>query len=139
MKSRIITIGLMGALAVALGALGAHFLKNKLNEGLMTADQLSGFETAVRYHIYHVLAMLALLVWNSQQKSKWLDWAHACFFWGTVLFSGSLYILCTRSLLGLGEGIRALGPVTPIGGVVLIAGWLLLVVHGLKTASKSQS
>lgn len=131
MKAKIITVGLSGAIAVALGALGAHFLKAKMNAGLITADQLAGFETGVRYHMYHTIAMLALLVWSSRQPGKWLNWAYACFFWGIVLFSGSLYVLCTRGLSGA-EWLKVMGPITPVGGLVLIAGWVLVAVHGIK-------
>jgi len=135
MKAKIITIGLSGALAVALGALGAHFLKSKIEQGSITPDQLAGFETGVRYHMLHTIVMLALVVWNTSQKSKWLDWAYACFAWGIVLFSGSLYFLCTRGLSGA-DWMKVFGPVTPIGGLVLIAGWIMIAVHGIKFKKK---
>lgn len=132
MKSKIITIGLMGAVAVALGAMAAHFLKEKME---LAPDLLAGFETGVRYHMVHTIVMLALVVWNTSQKSKWLDRAYTCFLWGIVLFSGSLYFLCTRSLYNA-EWLKALGPVTPIGGLVLIAGWIMIAVHGIKLAKQ---
>ncbi|MBS1637032.1 MAG: DUF423 domain-containing protein [Bacteroidetes bacterium] len=129
--SKILTVGLMGALAVSLGALGAHFLKSKIESGLVTPDQLAGFETGVRYHMYHTIVMLIVLLWNQIKPNKWLDWAYACFFWGVILFSGSLYFLCTRGLTGF-EGLKFLGPVTPIGGIVLITGWIMLAVSAFK-------
>lgn len=119
------TIGLLGALAVGLGALGAHFLKSKLDTGLMTPDLLNGFDTAVKYQVYHVLAMLMLVILQQTYQSKFLKLAYRFFFWGIVLFSGSLYVLCTRFLLGA-EWLRFLGPVTPIGGLSFVAGWLCL-------------
>lgn len=124
-------IGVLGASSVALGALGAHALKNKLNEGLMTADQLAGFDTAARYQMYHALAMLAMVLVSATQSSNWFKWAYNCFLIGILLFSGSLYLLTTRQLTGL-EGLRMLGPVTPLGGLFFIAGWLLLSVGALK-------
>ena len=123
----LVTIGLLGALAVALGALGAHFLKNKMAAGLITPDQLNGFDTGVKYHIYHVIAMLLVVLLNTSYSSKWFSRAYVLFLTGIVLFSGSLYVLCTRQLTGL-EGLTVLGPVTPIGGLFFVAGWLCLVM-----------
>lgn len=125
------TVGLLGALSVALGALGAHTLKNQLPGGLITLDQLDGFDKAARYQMYHVLAMLAVLLINKEDNYKLLKWAYRCFLIGIVLFSGSLYFLTTRNLIGI-EGLKVLGPVTPLGGLFFIAGWLLLGLQGLK-------
>ena len=122
-----VTIGLLGAFAVALGALGAHFLKNKLHTGLITVDQLSGFDTAVRYQIYHVLAMFLVMLMKNNNPGKHLSFAYHFFFWGIILFSGSLYFLCTRNLLGL-EWLKILGPITPIGGLSFVAGWMCLCI-----------
>lgn len=122
---QLITIGILGALAVALGALGAHFLKSKLDTGLITTDQLNGFDTGVKYHMYHVLAMLIIVLLKAGQSSKFLNYAYTFFFVGIILFSGSLYFLCTRNLLGA-EWLKFLGPVTPIGGIAFVAGWLCL-------------
>jgi uncharacterized membrane protein YgdD (TMEM256/DUF423 family) len=122
---QLVTIGILGALAVALGALGAHFLKNKLDTGLITADQLNGFDTGVKYHMYHILAMLIVVLLKARQSSKFLNYAYTFFFVGIILFSGSLYFLCTRGLYGA-EWLRFLGPVTPIGGIAFVAGWLCL-------------
>jgi uncharacterized membrane protein YgdD (TMEM256/DUF423 family) len=122
---QLITIGILGALAVALGALGAHFLKSKMDTGLITADQLSGFDTGVKYHMYHVIGMLIIVLLKNQYSSKALSLAYGFFFWGIILFSGSLYFLCTRQLLGM-EWLKFLGPVTPLGGILFVAGWLCL-------------
>jgi uncharacterized membrane protein YgdD (TMEM256/DUF423 family) len=130
-KNKLVTIGILGAVAVALGALGAHALKNQLPSGHITAEQLNGFDTAVKYQMYHTLAMFLVFLRRSSHPGKWLNRAYHLFFWGIVLFSGSLYFLCTRNLLGA-EGLRFLGPVTPIGGVLFVAGWLCLVLSGLE-------
>ena len=113
------------AIAVILGALGAHALKTTLPD-----TQLASFETAVRYHIYHALAILLTAIIGLQLKVS-LQVALWLFAIGTLLFSGSIYLLATIPLHGL-EGLRALGPVTPIGGVLLIAGWISLAVTSLR-------
>lgn len=128
---QLITIGISGAIAVALGALGAHALKNQLPYGLITPDQLNGFDTGVKYQMYHTLAMLLVILLKHHHNSPFLNRAYYLFFAGMVLFSGSLYFLCTRQLLGA-EWLRFLGPVTPLGGVCFVAGWLCLAVSAFK-------
>jgi uncharacterized membrane protein YgdD (TMEM256/DUF423 family) len=127
-------IGLLGAIAVALGALGAHFLKGKLSTGLITPDQLNGFDTAVKYQIYHVLAMLALYLFSKHNTHKYINWAFHSFLIGIVCFSGSLYFLCTRNLFGA-DWLKVLGPITPIGGLFFVAGWIFIALVGLKKDS----
>ena len=113
----------LGALAVALGAFGAHALK----ERLVSAD-LAIFETAVRYQFYHALALLMVLPvkrWTASSDastgSRWADRAGWAFLVGIALFSGSLYLL-------VATGVCKLGIITPFGGAAFIAGWLLLAV-----------
>ena len=130
-SKQIVTVAILGAVSVALGALGAHALKNQLPSGLITQDQLNGFDTAARYQMYHALAMLAVVLINAEGQYKLLKWAYRCFLIGILLFSGSLYFLTTRNLIGI-EGLKVLGPVTPLGGLFFIAGWLLLGLQGLK-------
>lgn len=129
-------IGLLGAIAVALGALGAHFLKSKLPTGLITPDQLNGFDTAVKYQMYHTLAMLALVLLSKNISHKFINWAYNCFLIGIVMFSGSLYFLCTRNLFGA-EWLKILGPITPIGGLFFIAGWVFLALVGFNKETKA--
>ncbi len=112
---------IFGALAVALGAFGAHALEFRL-----TASLLQTYETGVRYHFYHVIALVAVVFainrWpntNLPVISGWL------FIVGILIFSGSLYILALT-------GIRWLGAITPIGGVAFVAGWLCLAVAALR-------
>ncbi|MDZ4664011.1 MAG: DUF423 domain-containing protein [Bacteroidota bacterium] len=123
---QLITIGLLGAISVALGALGAHALKNQLPSGLITPDQLTGFDTAVKYQMYHTLAMLLMVLLNKELNNKFLKAAYYLFFWGIILFSGSLYFLCTRNLLGA-DWLKFLGSITPIGGILFVVGWLMLI------------
>jgi uncharacterized membrane protein YgdD (TMEM256/DUF423 family) len=126
LSRKLITIGLLGAISVSLGALGAHALKNQLPGGLITVDQLNGFDTATKYQMYHTLAMLLVVMLNKDLNNKFLKLAYHLFLWGIVLFSGSLYFLCTRNLVGM-DGLRVLGPITPIGGLLFVAGWLMLI------------
>jgi len=109
------TLGaLFGASGVAAGAFGAHALKSRL-----APDLLAVFETAARYQLIHALALLAAAWAVSRWPGRRSRWAGACFAIGIVLFSGTLYALAL-------SGVRALGAITPVGGVLLIAGWLLL-------------
>jgi uncharacterized membrane protein YgdD (TMEM256/DUF423 family) len=100
--------GICGATAVLLGAFGAHGLKNVLSEA-----QLTIYETGVRYHAYHALALLACGVRGSLRFAPW------CLLVGILVFSGSLYALALTD-------IRWLGAITPLGGLAFVAGWLLL-------------
>ncbi|MBL7896373.1 MAG: DUF423 domain-containing protein [Bacteroidia bacterium] len=131
-KRKLLTIGILGALAVALGAMGAHFLKSKVQAGIMTSDQLDGFEKGVKYHMYHTIGMLLLIILNKLEDNKYFMWAYAFFFWGIVMFSGSLYFLTTRNLMGM-DWLKFLGPVTPIGGICFIIGWICLGLSLLKS------
>jgi uncharacterized membrane protein YgdD (TMEM256/DUF423 family) len=107
---------LSGALAVALGAFAAHGLKSRL-----PADALVTFETGARYHAYHALALLAVAWACTRWPGVWTSAAGWLFVTGTVLFSGSLYALALT-------GIRALGAITPLGGLAFILGWLALAL-----------
>ena len=134
-SKKLIGIGLLGAIAVALGALGAHFLKGKLSTGLITPDQLNGFDTAVKYQMYHVLAMFGLFLFSKHHESKMIRWAYNSFLTGICLFSGSLYFLCTRYLFGA-DWLKVLGPITPIGGLFFIAGWIFIALIGFQKENK---
>lgn len=118
MKNRnlIITAGTLAALGVVLGAFAAHVLEKQL-----TSDELSSFQTGVRYQIYHALALLILAVLSLNKTSLLARF----FIGGTVLFSGSIYLLTLDRLMGV--DLSFLGWVTPIGGLALITAWLLLI------------
>ncbi len=124
-------IGIFGAIAVAFGALGAHYLKAKAALGIITPDQLLGFETAVKYQIYHTIMLLVIYVLYKQQAHIYLNYAFNLFVIGILLFSGSLYLLCTRNLFNA-DWLKAVGPITPIGGLFLIAGWACIALIGFK-------
>ncbi len=102
-------------IAVAAGAFGAHGL-----EGRLTVDRLATFETAARYQMYHALALMAVAWASTRWPGALTTNAGWLFVAGTVLFSGSLYVLSLT-------GIRWLGAITPLGGVAFLAGWACLV------------
>jgi uncharacterized membrane protein YgdD (TMEM256/DUF423 family) len=105
--------GALIALATALGAFGAHALKAHLSQ-----DKLLVYETAVRYHFIHALGLLAIGVLLRSVDGELLRWSAALVLIGILLFSGSLYLLTFGAP-------RFVGIVTPIGGLALIAGWIL--------------
>lgn len=115
---------LLGGLSVALGAFGAHALKSLLEKN----QRLDVFETAVRYQFFHALALCLIGVLIQQMPHKFLNSAGYSFLIGTIIFSGSLYILSITN-------IRWLGAITPIGGVAFMIGWILLflAVWGAKS------
>ena len=111
---------ILGALAVSIGAFGAHGLKPHL-----TAAQIDIFEKGVQYQFYHVLALFAtgLLLQHSPDNRR-LHWAGWLFVAGIVAFSGSLYLLACRDLIAF--PVAWAGPVTPLGGLCFLAGWIAL-------------
>jgi uncharacterized membrane protein YgdD (TMEM256/DUF423 family) len=109
-----------GGVAVAAGAFGAHALRARLEPGLLIV-----FETGARYQMYHALALLAAAWLAGSGAPVQAAWAGRLFIAGTVLFSGSLYLLALT-------GIRAFGAVTPLGGITLLAGWTLLALAALR-------
>jgi uncharacterized membrane protein YgdD (TMEM256/DUF423 family) len=114
---------------VALGAFGAHALKDLLAERGMAAN----WQTAVKYQLVHAVALLALAGW-ARGGSDAGAWRWAARFWvaGAVLFSGSLYLLCT-------VGWKWLGPVTPLGGLCLLGGWVALAVGAFKSLKNGEN
>ncbi|MGF9906346.1 MULTISPECIES: DUF423 domain-containing protein [Brevibacillus] len=124
MKLFLMLGSISGFLSVALGAFGAHALKEKLD-----AYSLGIFHTGVTYQTTHALALvLVALLLKWYPDSSGLVWAGWCFTAGTLIFSGSLYTLAMT-------GIKVLGAITPIGGVLFLAGWALLAIHAWKTVS----
>lgn len=128
MRLYFITACLLGASAVAAGAFGAHALREAFTE-----QTLAVWNTAARYQLTHAIALLVAVV-----ASRWTGeaprpvWACRFFTGGIVLFSGSLYGLCAG-------GGRWLGPLTPIGGASLLAGWGFLAWWGIRHLEKGQS
>jgi len=126
-EKRLITTGIiLGGLAVAAGAFGAHGLKN-----LLPANQIQVFDTAVRYQFYHALALVSTGLISHNFNNKNIVRAGNCFIGGIILFSGSLYLLSTSSLLSINTSL--IGPITPLGGLLMITGWILLLVGILRS------
>lgn len=121
-KAFLLWAGIFGLLAVVLGALGAHALKEILSE-----DQIDSFETGVRYQMYHALLLLIISCLKELQSKAILFLIVA----GVFLFSFSIYLLNLRYELGM-EGLSFLGPITPIGGILLISAWASIIVKAFK-------
>ncbi|HEU4575695.1 MAG TPA: DUF423 domain-containing protein [Chitinophagaceae bacterium] len=113
---------LAGALAVALGAFGAHGLKK-----IVSPESVSVFQTGVQYQMYHAFALLIVGILWERYPQKFIAWAGNCFISGIILFSGSLYLLTFFIAAGK-VGLEGIGIFTPIGGLFFIAGWLLLLL-----------
>lgn len=118
MKSFIIWGSFFGVTAVLLGALGAHALKTQL-----TPDQLQSFETGVRYQMYHALLLIIVGFFQTTQTRAYTQFLGIVCS-GIFLFSWSIFLLSTQSIHGL--QVSFLGPITPVGGILLIAAWAYL-------------
>jgi uncharacterized membrane protein YgdD (TMEM256/DUF423 family) len=118
-----------GGIAVILGALVAHQLRQHMPE-----NALEVFETAVRYQFYHVFALLSVGILSERFPGKWMNRAGSCFIGGILLFSGSLYMI--SSLMAVGTSIpMGLGILTPVGGLFFILGWFFLSISVMKGRS----
>jgi uncharacterized membrane protein YgdD (TMEM256/DUF423 family) len=116
------TGALAAAIGVVLGAFGAHGIKDRV-----TPELLAVFETGVRYHMYHALALLAVGWASTRWTSPWIGWAGNLFIVGILIFSGSLYLLTLT-------GVRWWGAITPIGGVAFIGGWVCLALGTMRAS-----
>ncbi|MEO8384999.1 MAG: DUF423 domain-containing protein [Betaproteobacteria bacterium] len=121
-KSIIVAGAILAFLGVLLGAFGAHALKPRID-----ADLLAIYQTGVQYHLVHAIGVILVgMLAHVLPSSKWLPLAGWTMVGGVIVFSGSLYVLSLT-------GIRALGAVTPLGGVALLVAWLLLVLGVAKS------
>lgn len=124
-KRIIVTASIFGMLAVASGAFGAHSLRNQISP-----SDLQIWKTAVDYQFYHTLALVFLSTF-SRFKRGLINLSFWFFTLGIIFFSGSLYLLAIKSLIA-GTAVSILGPVTPIGGLFFILGWISLLLAALK-------
>ena len=124
MDKKIISTGaVLGMIAIILGAFGAHALKK-----VLSMEELSTFETGVRYQMYHALFLIFIGIINElSQKAKKTIYNLVLF--GVLLFSGSIYVLATNSLTSF--DFKVIGFITPIGGLLLILAWGVLLFHTL--------
>ena len=111
---------ILALLGVALGAFGAHALRDRL-----AASDLDLFETAVRYQMYHAIGLLGVAWLTTKIAGPLAGWGGWLLVAGTIVFSGTLYLLVFT-------GARQLGAVTPLGGVLLLAGWALVALSLLR-------
>lgn len=120
-KSVLVVAAISGALAVAIGAFGAHILQDLLAQN----DRLDTFDTASQYHFYHTIALLIIGLLMRDSNDGILKRSAMAFVLGILIFSGSLYTLSVTN-------ITFLGAITPIGGILFIIGWALLAIFALK-------
>jgi uncharacterized membrane protein YgdD (TMEM256/DUF423 family) len=106
---------ILGALGVILGAFGAHALKAML----LANNQLNNYETAVKYQFIHALGLIMIGILSKEFSSKTMLYSGFCMLAGSIIFSGALYLICFT-------GIKMFGAIAPIGGTLMIIGWVLL-------------
>ena len=126
MKNFTLIIGAVyGMLSVILGAFGAHAFKK-----VLSLERLTSFETGVKYQMYHALLFLLIGFFFKFETGteKWAAW---CIILGVILFSFSIYLLSFQEVWGV--NLKFLGPITPIGGLLMITGWALLIYIFAKT------
>lgn len=121
-KGFLVSSAFIGALSVILGAFGAHGLKK-----IVSSDALVTYETAVRYQFYHVFALALTGLLFASGSTSLMKAAGVLFIIGMILFSGSLYLLTYKSAAQI-QGLGWVGPITPIGGSLLVAGWICLAL-----------
>jgi uncharacterized membrane protein YgdD (TMEM256/DUF423 family) len=135
-KNFISIAAILGAITVALGAFGAHALKAVLSPAALTT-----YETAVRYQMYHLVALLftgiLLQKASSPKQQKLLNRAGLFFIDGIVLFSGSLYFIVAKPFLGI-EGLPWVGIITPMGGLLWMIAWVLLGLSQIQSVENSE-
>ena len=129
MHKLFLSIGsLLGGIAVALGAFGAHGLKK-----IVAPETVNTFQTGVQYQMYHALALIAVGIAFERFPNKSMTWEGICFDIGILLFSGSLYLVSILKATGK-VGLEGLGIITPFGGLFFIVGWVLLFVGVMKSS-----
>ncbi|MFD1886223.1 DUF423 domain-containing protein [Paenibacillus wenxiniae] len=124
-RTYIMVASILGMLGVAIGAFGSHILEP------IIGTRIEVFKTGVEYHFVHALAILLTAILAGQLgESAMLRWAARLFTIGIIFFSGSLYVLCIT-------GVKVLGAITPIGGVCLIVGWILLAWSAARAGKRA--
>ena len=126
-RTQLIIAAVIGFLGVALGAMGAHSFKDALGPAGVTS-----YLTAVRYLFYHLFAIMLIHALAKNISEKLANVAGWFFIVGILFFSGSIFLLSTIPVHGI-EGMRALGPITPIGGLIFMIGWLVAAIGFFKS------
>lgn len=130
-KSFLVIASILGAISVALGAFGAHGLKQ-----IVPPESVATFETGVRYQFYHTFALFLVAILFQSFPGKLMSAAGWLFLIGILLFSGSLYLLTILKATN-NVGLKGVGIITPFGGLFFIAGWICLLIGILTGTSKS--
>lgn len=125
-KFILIKAAIFGVIAVVGGAFGAHALK-----AVLTAEHLASFNTGVRYQLIHAVVLLVLFLLKDKFDLKQFKIASSLIFWGVILFSGSIYLLTLKNIIGA-EWLKFAGPITPLGGALIIVGWVFMILGGMK-------
>ncbi len=120
----LIIAGFYGLIAIILGALGSHAFKK-----ILSVDKLASFEVGIRYQMYHAIVLLVLGLFLSF-TTPLEKWSSLCLIIGTFLFSFTIYFLAFSEYFNI--NLKFLGPITPLGGVFLIIGWILLITYFVK-------
>lgn len=129
----LITAAVFGMLAVIIGAWSAHGIKSFIiDSDPEKLNKIASFRTGVQYQFFHTFLLLFLSLIHYKKWTNKLNWVFRLTVIGVVLFSGSIYLLALRNELGLTSIKSILGPITPIGGLILIVAWGLLLMYALK-------
>lgn len=130
-KRFLITVGLMGALAVILGAFGTHILRDNIPQ-----QDLDLFNVANEYLMFHALALLGLAFMNRYVSRSYLNIIYYLFVIGVILFSGTIFISSLKELSGFSIG--SLNKLTPLGGLLLVSGWITVLLSGINYKHKKR-
>lgn len=134
-RQSILAGAFFAAMAVITGAFGAHALEGAVQLGKLTQHNIDVWHTASTYQFYHALGLIAIgIIAKVFGQSKLLNVAMWLFIIGILFFSGSLYLLSTTGITGIGTGI--LGPITPLGGLLFICGWVCVLISAMKPSNK---
>lgn len=129
----ILTAAILGCLSVIIGAWAAHGIHNFIPDvDTQKLAKIASFKVGVRYQFYHTFLLLFLGLIPATQFTKILKKTYWLILIGVILFSGSIYLLALREQIGIADFKSVLGPITPIGGLLLIIGWGSLIIYGLK-------
>jgi len=117
---------ILAGLGVALGAFGAHGLKK-----IVPPETVSSYQTGVQYQMYHAFALLLVGILSERLSRSLINWSGVFFVLGIILFSGSLYLLASLKAMNK-VGVSGIGIITPIGGLMFLAGWIFLLTAIIK-------
>ena len=131
-KKFLITVGIFGVISVIFGAFGSHLLNGKISE-----ENMRVYNIALTYQIYHTIALLALTFMNRYISRSYLNVIYYFFVFGIGLFSGSLFLISTQEATNLIVG--GIGFLTPIGGICMLIGWLVLIFVGVTYQHKKRA